>query len=929
MKKRLLFAFMAMCVAVSGFALEKDEFVYTPQGRFLITGANVASSNFADWTGWKVTSATEGKTLDDIFTLSEGVATSIDATAGEGMYFKFEPTSAFDTYMVSYKMKGAFATSIRIKTNAISTNLVRVKGNSGADFGADSLDYICFNTAEELSEDWQTFNYAIIGDGTPRTYYISFTGMDTSIGIADLQIAPAAQVADLRQRDAMLEKINTYKNCYAWDAALLEEMSINEAITNLESIGDTNSQAELDEHLTTAEEILDEFLKANMDDYLAGNNDNYLKKWRAKTQKATTYGVWTGTDRLFWENNGTPFDIGHYQMSATWANGNPTKGMGVYTQKDMTTGSYVFAIEAGGMFRENLKNSWDFDDGIKPAYGVAYVAKVVNGEATDTIASQVQDVSNYFIVDDSKGERRYLGLTPFSITAKISEEGTYEFGMLVYCKEAYQSLARGSAAYLYNASIWGKNENKYNQKQLGYETDVREQITTGRTQLTTAKENIANAEYFWGKAELQACVDTVEVKIAGYEQMDQDAIIATYQEDYAKSTSAETGYLVYTIYQEAVKDIIAANKKFVAVNDTLASIQTAIDAAEATMALRIYSAATGKDALQTAISKAKGIQTQMKAAQYSEENAAAIVAANTELEEAVEAFKASVPASAIATIVDIDFEQNAVKDAETGKYSVPGVAGAMEFSNFSTIDEPSDGVFEQGLWNNGEQQWKGYLRVGNGSSIVSFDPTVDGSMGTNILKMSCDFFIQGLSNRFIGFYLKNETDSVVAGFYANYYNNTVDATSNLPIDLNNLKYGSGSNYDNGSPEGAEPATANPLPKNSFEVVLDFGEGSIYCTTTSAKGVATTAKQVFDKSVPRSFVLQCNYDTKFASRRCWFDNLKIERIAAGATEPFVPSGIAGVKAAVKADGAIYNLAGQKVGKDYKGLVIMNGKKFVQK
>ena len=62
---------------------------------------------------------------------------------------------------------------------------------------------------------------------------------------------------------------------------------------------------------------------------------------------------------------------------------------------------------------------------------------------------------------------------------------------------------------------------------------------------------------------------------------------------------------------------------------------------------------------------------------------------------------------------------------------------------------------------------------------------------------------------------------------------------------------------------------------------------------------------------------------------WFDNLKIERIAAGATEPFVPSGIAGVKAAVKADGAIYNLAGQKVGKDYKGLVIMNGKKFVQK
>ena len=923
-----------MCVAVSGFALEKDEFVYTPQGRFLITGANVASSNFADWTGWKVTSATEGKTLDDIFTLSEGVATSIDATAGEGMYFKFEPSSAFDTYMVSYKMKGAFATSIRIKTNAISTNLVRVKGNSGADFGADSLDYICFNTAEELSEDWQTFNYAIIGDGTPRTYYISFTGMDTSIGIADLQIAPAARVADLRQRDAMLEKINTYKNCYAWDAALLEEMSINEAITNLESIGDTNSQAELDEHLTTAEEILDEFLKANMDDYLAGNNDNYLKKWRAKTQKATTYGVWTGTDRLFWENNGTPFDIGHYQMGATWANGNPTKAMGVYTQKDMTTGSYVFAIEAGGMFRENLSKSWDFDDGIKPAYGVAYVAKVVNGEATDTIASQVQDVSNYFIVDDSKGERRYLGLTPFSITAKISEEGTYEFGMLVYCKEAYQSLARGSAASLYNASIWGKNDNKYNQKQLGYETDVREQITTGRTQLTTAKENIAKAEYFWGKAELQACVDTVEVKIAAFEQMDQDAIIATYQEDYAKSTSAETGYLVYTVYQEAVKDIIAANKKFIAVNDTLASIQTAIDAAEVVQKQRLYDAATGKAELQNAIDAAKGVQAQMKAAQYSEENAAAIVAAIKALEEAVETYKTTVPATAKTTIVDIDFEQDAVQDAETGRYSVAGAAGKMEFTNWS-VDGTGNQPFEKGFWSNGEQLWKGYIRVGNGTGTVIFDPTENGSMGTNILKVACDMYVQGLSGRSLGFYLKNVVegdegaqDADVFGLFHNFYNNT-NTTNTCNVDINKMWFKSGGSYNNASPADAEPEetrTANPLQKSHIEVIMDYGRKSMYCTINSVNG-STTSEEVVLEAIPTKFILQCNYNND--ARRSWFDNLKIERIAAGATEPFVPSGIAGVKAAVKADGAIYNLAGQKVGKDYKGLVIMNGKKFVQK
>ena len=936
MKKRLLFAMMAMASAVSGFALETGSFVYTHQGRFQITGENInANSAFTDLTGWTLVSAVDGKELKDQFVVNGGgyadginSVQSTDATAGEGMYYKFVPTSASDTYVVSFKMKGSFAETTRIKTNALSTDLVRVKGNSGADFGADSLDYICFNTAEELSEEWQTFNYAIIGDGTARTYYISFTGMATDIQIADLQIAPALQFADLRKRDAMLNKLKAYRDAYAWDAAVLEEYAMTETIANLEALGDESSPAELDELLTTAEEVLAEFLDKNMDDYLAGNNDNYLKTWRAKTQKASTYGVWTGTDRLFWENNGTPFDIGHYQMSAKWANNNPTKAMGVYTQKEMTKGSYVFAIEAGGMFRENLKNSWDFDDGMKPAYGECYVVKVVDGAVTDTLVSQVQDVSNKFIVDDSKGERRYLGLTPFSVTAKITEDGTYEFGMKVYCKEAYQDLARGSAAYLYNASIWGKNDNKYNQKQLGYEADVREQITTGRTQLTTAAENLANADNAWGRAELQACVDSVETKIAAYEQLSQDDIIATYQDYYVKSTSdAENGLMVYEVYQAAVKDIIAANKKFTAVNDTLASIQTVIDAAEATMNLRIYSAATGKEALQAAIATAKDVQAQMKAAEYSEENAKAIVAANEALNAAIEAFKASIPASAIATLVDIDFSQDAVQDPETQLYSIAGAAGTMEFSNFAT--EVTDAYpFQQGTWSNGEHLYKNYIRVGNGTGTVVFDPTENGSMGSNILKVNCDFFLQGLSGRFVGFYLDAATDTTdvtVASFYANYYDNKIDATSTLPVSLGSLQYGSGGSYANLPPEGAEGVTGNTLPKNSFEVILDFGEGSVYCTTTSAKGVVTTEKQEFNKTIPTKFVLKSNYVNN--DRRIWFSNLKIQRIAAGETEPFV--GITGVKAAQQADGAIYNLAGQKVSKSYKGIVIINGKKTIQK
>ena len=935
MRKRLLFAFMAMCVAVSGFALEKDEFVNTPQGRFQIAGANLNANNaFQSMEGW--TAIGEGKTLADLFvTNADGLSAGFNsvvstaATAGEGMYFKFEPTDASAAYVVSFKMKGAPLNFVQTFINGDNTatvdkdaNLVKVAGNDLNTYTYPSTDgEIVVNTAEELTESWQTFNYAIQGDGTARTWFISFTKMATTIEIADLQIAPAIQVADLRQRDAMLEKLNAYKNCYAWDAAILADMGYDEAITNLQAVGDATTQAELDEQLATAQEILDEFLKANMDDYLAGNADNYLgiKTTSGNIQKVSNLGDWTATTtgRTFWSSGDYP-DLGHYGGNNAWNYGNVNDPMGVYMQKNLDAGSYVFSIESkAGLRVEATSNSWTINEGWNPAYGVAYVVKIVDGAAADTIVSVVKDLDS----------RVY---TPFIISAKIEEGGTYEIGYKAYCKDAYKDLKNGSVTYVANAAVWGKNDNKYNQKQLGYEADVREQITTGRTQLTTAKENIANADYLWGKDVLQACVDTVEVKIAAYEQMDQDAIIATYQEDYVKSTSAETGYLVYTVYQEAVKDIIAANKKFVAVNDTLASIQTAIEAAEGVLAQRLYDAATGKAELQNAINTAKGVQTQMKAAQYSEENAATIVAAIKTLEEAVETYKTTVPATAKTTIVDIDFEQDAVQDAETGLYSVAGAAGKMEFSSWS-VDGTGNQPFEKGYWSNGEQLWKGYIRVGNGTGTVIFDPTENGSMGTNILQVACDMYVQGLSGRNLGFYLKHVVegdegaqDADIFGLFHNFYNNT-NTTNTCNVDINTMWFKSGGSYNNASPADAtDSVTANPLQKSHIEVIMDYGKKTMYCTISSVNG-STTSEEVALEAIPTKFILQCNYNNN--DRRSWFDNLKIERVKAG---PYDPSAIETVMNTVKANKeAIYNLAGQKVGKDYKGLVIKNGKKLIQK
>ena len=949
MRKRLLFAFMAMCVAVSGYALTKGEFVYTPQGRFQITGDLIAKSNFADWTGWEVIGA--GKTLADKFnTNANGYAAGFNSVVcvdepsadnvGEGMYFKFEPTSSDGVYVVSFKLKGSSDLGLQqdnhVRSRVVGdgyddyrrqTNLVVVAGSKSADYtyplavvndadGNPTDDVLVINTAEELTGEWQTFNYAIVGDGTPRTWFISFTTLPTNIEIADLQIAPAMQFADLRQRDAMLEKLKTYRDCYNWKEEVWARFDgYPEVIAGLEEIGDESGQAGLDELLPVAQEVLDEFLYESMDDYLDGNTDNYLgiKTTDGNTQKVSNYGDWSclPTGRAFWNSGAYP-DLGHFGGNNKWCYGAPDDPMGVFMEVTFDPGSYVFTIEGLAALREHpTSTSWWTNEGWNPAYGVA---SIVNTATGDTLVSVVKGLDS----------RVY---TPFIVPVQITEAGTYQVAFKAWCKDEYKELANGSVFYVKDATLYGKNDNKYNQKQLRYYNNVTTQITTGRENLTTAAGYLADDSYFWGKAALKSVADEIEPKIAAYEAMSQDDIIATFDRDvYVNTTSEETGLLQYEVYQQATKLIIAANREFVAENDTLNSMQAVIDNAETTIGMRIYDSATGKATLQAAIDKAKGIFDQMKASQYSEENAAAIVAANAELNEAVAVFTTTIPADCIATIIDIDFEKNAELNIDNFLYYISGAKGSMEFSSW-TDQEPTNQEFQKGYWANGEQLWKGYLRVGQGTGTTIFDPTENGSMGTNILKVACDFYVQGLSGKSLGFFLKDAEDVDIFGLFHNFYNNT-NTTNTTEVNTDYIWAKSGGSYANASPADAtDSITANPLEKTHFEVIMDYGRKSIYSTITSVNG-STASNEFVLEAIPTKFILQCDYNNN--DRRAWFDNLLIQRITAGATDPFDPAGIDVIKTAPKTDESIYTLSGQKLmTAPTKGIYIQNGKKFVVK
>lgn len=93
------------------------------------------------------------------------------------------------------------------------------------------------------------------------------------------------------------------------------------------------------------------------------------------------------------------------------------------------------------------------------------------------------------------------------------------------------------------------------------------------------------------------------------------------------------------------------------------------------------------------------------------------------------------------------------------------------------------------------------------------------------------------------------------------------------------------------------------------------------------------------TVPQdNYVLQ-NHESKVGFYKVTTDNITLSPFRAYLSAPGAPAklailitettGINSVKTDAERNNAIYNLAGQRVSKDYKGIVVKNGKKFIQR
>ena len=903
MKKRLLSLAAVALTTLSGFAFEEGEIVYTPQGKFQITSSDNICTNglFAEGTdGWNSLEGDEtpissflainpsGDNGLDVNSLK-----STDATAAHGAYYTWTPADPSGCYVVSFKIKAATSavpavttqTWYSVSDDGVVTHdhlvagkgaYVNLFGNTGSDI-TSGADFVSSGSSLMLSSEWQTVSFAVVGDGTERTWYLLFKGMTLGNEIADVQIQEAVQGYDDRKAAKILGLATAVKDIYDWPAHFSEKAGLEDdyqgLVENIEVVENLTFEdgTDGDAAVLDLEDVFNSFLTTYFEDYFPGCSANtYWPTSTTQVRGVGTFGDWVATS-----NPGR--GIGHYwnkyeSQMPTLVFGNYGYGQPLGTQtmtmtKTLEPGIYVWALD--GM-RYTQYTSWSNNQGLK----IGQMQLFIGSDTTDVVALNTTnfDGGTYIVMNIT--EKKEVGIG--AILSNISSD--------------YDSQTLGGSFEVANPVLRFMLAGEFNGDQLLYWSKVKEQITTAVNAVEKANGYIANPDYAWGKDSLQLCLDTIAPVASVYAAMDSASVIRdTYQEGWTTSATAETSLMIYEVYTKAVKDILAANRKFEAVNKNISNLEDAIANAEELSKQRMFDAATGKEVFAQAIADAKGVLATMKASQYSEANVATINTEIQKLADASDAFRASVPASAVDVIADIDFSGTFKTNEETGGATVVGAVNTMELPSYSEFSGDAS-TFENGYGAAEPKDSLGILRVGNGSATVNIDAEKQVS-GTNIFHATFDYYFARLTGGnsapngvYAGFDFLDENDVRVAGFNFSKYWNQAEYDDFGLSDSYALIPGIGAS-------GQENAMiAGASNKTHFEIVLDYGKGTMYCTITTASGTATTTEVAIPTDSPiAKFVVKSTHNN--TGRRCWFDNLFIEKVEAGEADA-----VAEVKAA---------------------------------
>ncbi len=951
MKKSLLLGIMTAALSLTANAHEIGDYVYTHEGRFKITGENlVTNGSLATTDGWAATDG-EAATTYFVYDSENQCFRSLANAMTNDIYLKLPSMEANADYIVSFQMKQEtaafpFATNDTTATSETVTpalqvaarNYLIVYGNT--DDAANGItDYVKYSHGVQMSPDYTTYSFVVQGDGTIRNHYFRVAGLATDIYIKDIQVQEAEQVADLRQRENELLFIKTLLAAKTDWEETDNYNSLLEVIENVEAITDDSSQEELESALIDLETTLitdegDGFLGGDVDDYLATcSEDTYWPDCTTQGRSITSHGDWIleSSSRWghYWNSNASqqPYlHLANYAYGLCQGTGN------AYLSKTLKPGVYAFGL--AGLSYTQFSSYYE-NRGLNLGNMTLYIKEA--GEAGDTLARYYTRIGA-------------LDLSYAAVACKITEEGDYEIGWKFsqtsdddsYFGDLSSNTYGGSGQFWY-PQLYCKLEG-YSAAELAYIETVREQITAAETALANAQALRDSTELYWCDAQMDSVINLYTPIVATYSALTDDEIYNGFvdpvvnieNQGYANMSDA-TDDLGNAIATYSAADTIDTNvvtpitdfcDNYSSANAVFSDLQSSIDLGNAYLAMSMYSTATGRDDLVSAISDGEATYAQYAAATTftiggDSTDYVAMVAAKETLDAVLETFTGTLPESSITNLIDIDFSNDAVEDSETGYYTITGTNGTMTLPSFATETPTATGSgasmpWELGVDNNGARDSATVLRIGEGEATVPFEMT---TTENTVLRVSYDIYHSRVTGAVVGTYIYNSdaaTDSL-QGMSTNPYDKIfVYNPNNFTLDFT---------WSNTN----DLVTCVEAYKAHIEYYIDFYKNVIYGVKSVREGDETTDEYEYKGGTPNTFGVfstLTSSSSRFPARRCWFDNLKIDQIAVDANV----TGVAGVVEAqneVVAGNAIYNIAGQKVTSMVPGQVyIINGKKVIK-
>lgn len=672
MKKRLLISFAAIMGAMTSFAYNVGEYVYTHDAKFKVVGGNILTNgNFsANYDGWK--DYADGALSPDYWSIETGAAQdggnviqSADAAAdltGNYMY-QAVPFETGKSYVITFKMKGVDPTTSSITPK--TSNYVDVFANADGTTSKTADRFQQVATTDAVNAEWTSYSYSFtdtVTGGSKGYIVVSFGQLAQGTQISDISINEVEQVYDSRIADKEIAYAKSLLAIDDFNNGRNEFAGILEGVEAMFKTSDMDDVASAEETLKSFVEAENDFLDANSYDVSSMINSKQL--WTTKLQKANgTYGDWyvEGSTRWFHDPASDPF-IRDYLPGGFDLPAGSAKIV-----KVMPAGKYFFSCESKGHrmagTSKALQNTPDY------TY-VVEGAKVFVGK--DSVS---------FNLDQRNFERHFVMST-------LAEGDTLKAGLWHPATSVDNKL--GGTVYMQTPVLRIVGDNTNGEMKTYVENyialnNIATQANSLKVMLDSAVVVSAKAEYPWGKAELN---DTT----------------TKYQAVYSELSVLQPGAELFDVaadsLEQSMRIVRSAINAYYSLNAPYTDLKAQI--AQANESLNLPANANGdKASFQAVITKAQGLIDNAPA-EYSEEVAQQMKDAKTELADAQSAFEATTAAfnnPSEVQIVNPFFEG-------ASKYKIPtGWTGVMDENSNAKWKGGSDKNYENGSY---VCSWKGY-----------------------------------------------------------------------------------------------------------------------------------------------------------------------------------------------------------------------------